>query len=146
MEDEKGDWKVKELGDWFQHIEDDDDQSNNDDEEEETQRSSPTMVVNIIIRHRKRNKDQTFLALLDTGARKSMAMLATAKKAGLTVVNDNKCRRYRTAAGIFTTNKKTKIHAHRLLELNSCQTIIGTHIRVTDNTLGQYDSSLVAII
>jgi len=49
MEDEKGDWKVKELGDWFQHIEDDDDQSDNDDEEEETQRSSPTMVVNIVI-------------------------------------------------------------------------------------------------
>jgi len=55
MEDEKGDWKVKELDDWFQHIDDDDDQSDNDDEEEETQRLSPTTVITIVRRHRMKN-------------------------------------------------------------------------------------------
>jgi hypothetical protein len=48
-----------------------------------------------------------------------MGTLAAAKKAGLTIEKDSTRRRYRTAAGVFTTNKQTRIHAHRLLNLNS---------------------------
>jgi hypothetical protein len=37
------------------------------------------------------------------------------------------------------TNKQTRIHAHRLLNLNSRRAILNTHIRITDNSLGQYN-------
>jgi hypothetical protein len=111
VEDEQGNWSVvgniNELEDWFQHDEPDDDGENESDNGEEIQGSSPCTVVNIIIRHQKRNEDQTFLALLDTGARTSMGTLAAAKKAGLTIEKDSTSRQYRTAAGMFTTNKQT---------------------------------------
>jgi hypothetical protein len=109
LEDEHGDWRVvgqtNEMEDWFQHEEE---EPNEDQEEEENREcSSPCTVVNIIIRHQKRNEDQTFLALFDTGARTSMGTLAAAKKAGLTIEKDSTRHRYRTAAGVFTTNKQT---------------------------------------
>jgi hypothetical protein len=90
VEDKYGDWRVKGqtngMEDWCQHEED---KPNEDQEEEENREcSSPCTVVNIIIRHRKRNEDQTFFALLDTGARTSMGTLAAAKKAGLTIEKD----------------------------------------------------------
>jgi len=87
VEDEQGNWSVKEkingMEEWFQHEEEEsDDDNKNINKEEKREHSLPCTVVNIVIRHRKRNEDQTFLALLDTGARKSLGTIASKEQGG----------------------------------------------------------------
>jgi hypothetical protein len=111
VEDEQGNWSVKEkingMEEWFQHEEEESEDDNKHFNKKTREHSLPCTVVNIVIQHRKRNEDQMFLALLDTGARKSLGTIAAVKKAGLTIEKDSKCRQYQTAAGTFTTNKQT---------------------------------------
>jgi transposase InsO family protein len=59
-------------------------------------------------------------------------------KAGLHLKRGRK-HKYTTTAGTFTTTQKSKIHKHRILELNSRRVLKPHTVQVTPGTLGRYD-------
>jgi hypothetical protein len=79
--------------------------------------------------------DSVYLALLDTGTNRIMGTAEAIQKAGLHLKRGRK-HKYTTTAGTFTTTKKSKIHKHYILELNSRQVLKLHRVQVTPGTLG----------
>ena len=81
--------------------EEDDDSESDDDSDYE---DAPTTVIHICIKNKRTKQDETFKALLDTGASNCLGTKAALQRAGLIQQLDKHPRRYGTAAGKFATS------------------------------------------
>lgn len=116
--------------------EEDDDSESDDDSDYE---DAPTTVIHICIKNKRTKQDETFKALLDTGASNCLGTKAALQRAGLIQQLDKHPRRYGTAAGKFTTTHFTWLKSHRILELDSRRTLQKIKVRVAEGRLGDYD-------
>jgi hypothetical protein len=117
---------------------DDDESDSSSDSDDEDQENLPSTVVAICIRNERTGQDSVYLTLLDSGTNRSMGTAEAIHKAGLHLKRGRK-HKYTTTAGTFTTTQKSKIHKHRILELNSRRVLKPHTVQVTPGTLGRYD-------
>lgn len=113
--------------------------SSEDSEEQDDYQPAPRTVVNIRIRNKKTEEDGIYIVLLDTGTSKIMGTEEAIQRAGLTMKDDVRERKYDTAAGTFTTTKKARLRSHHILELSSRRVLQPVTVRVVEGKLGQYD-------
>ena len=109
--------------------EESDSDGDDEDQDDKAQEELPTTEVVIVIRNRKTNRDEMFRVLLDSGTNRCMGSAQAVRRAGLHIRQGRK-HRYRTAAGIFTTNLHARIKAHRIMELNSRRVLVNTRVQV----------------
>ena len=98
----------------------------------------PSTVVIVCIKNERTGKEELFRTLLDSGTNRCMGTKEAINRAGLEVQPETK-RQFRTAAGTFHTTHSTRIHKHRLLELNSRRILNRLKVQVAPSKLGEYD-------
>ena len=118
---------------------DSDSEDSSTDSDDSKDEPPPTTVISILIHNKQTDQDETLTVLLDSGSNTCIGTTKAAEKAGIKIKPSKQVRRYKTAAGKFSTTHQAKIRAHRILELNSRRVLKGLKIRITEGDLGRYD-------
>ena len=113
------------------------DSASDNDNDEETQQPPSTEVV-ILIHNKHTQRDELFRVLLDSGTNRCMGTATAVQRSGLHI-RQGRQHRFRTAAGVFTTENYARIRTHKLLELNSRRVLLNQKVQVRDGELGPYD-------
>jgi len=113
------------------------DSASDNDNDEETQQPPSTEVV-ILIHNKHTQRDELFRVLLDSGTNRCMGTATAVQRSGLHI-RQGRQHRFRTAAGVFTTENYARIRTHKLLELNSRRVLLNQKVQVRDGELGPYN-------
>ena len=88
---------------------DDEDECSEDADDDEDQQPAPSSVINISTCNKKRQRNELFCVLLDSGTLGCLATAEAIKRAGIKQQTATKPKAFRTAAGRFHTTHYAQV-------------------------------------